>query len=161
VEFGAPAGKAVWKVADVQLPMLLGLALNAFSDENIPLMAENLKKAVERKNEGDDVSYVPVFTDDWIYMVQPWISNPYQIMDYSDLAYRVLQNTNFPSWLYAVDQALHHLGTGLNGYTTDKGFGGTTGMNSFNHYTFGAIGQWMMAYSLAFNVTSQASRNSF
>src|SRR5665647_1958024 len=27
-------------------------------------------------------------------------------------------------------------------------FGGNNGMNSFNHYSFGAVGQWMMAYSL-------------
>src|SRR4029079_14933486 len=28
------------------------------------------------------------------------------------------------------------------------GFGGNNSMNSFNHYSFGAVGRWMMAYSL-------------
>jgi alpha-L-rhamnosidase len=36
----------------------------------------------------------------------------------------------------------------LNGYTVENGFGGNNSMNSFNHYSFGAVGQWMMAYSL-------------
>lgn len=30
----------------------------------------------------------------------------------------------------------------------ENGFGGNNSMNSFNHYSFGAVGQWMMAYSL-------------
>ena len=41
-----------------------------------------------------------------------------------------------------------HIWERLNGYTVENGFGGNNSMNSFNHYSFGAVGQWMMAYSL-------------
>ncbi len=77
-----------------------------------------------------------------------WISKSLSDYGYSDLAYKLLQNNQFPSWLYAVDQGATTIWERLNGYTTDKGFGGNNSMNSFNHYSFGAIGQWMMAYSL-------------
>ena len=32
----------------------------------------------------------------------------------------------------------------LNSYTQTDGFGGNNSMNSFNHYSFGAVGQWLM-----------------
>ncbi|KPK79751.1 MAG: hypothetical protein AMS27_17715, partial [Bacteroides sp. SM23_62_1] len=67
---------------------------------------------------------------------------------YSDLAYRLLQNDQYPSWLYPVDQGATTIWERLNGYTVEDGFSGNNSMNSFNHYSFGAVGQWMMAYSL-------------
>ena len=36
----------------------------------------------------------------------------------------------------------------LNSYTHTDGFGGNNRMNSFNHYSFGAVGAWMYNYSL-------------
>jgi alpha-L-rhamnosidase len=36
----------------------------------------------------------------------------------------------------------------LNSYTHTEGFGGNNWMNSFNHYSFGAIAAWMYNYSL-------------
>lgn len=36
----------------------------------------------------------------------------------------------------------------LNSYTHVDGFGENNRMNSFNHYSFGAVGAWMYAYSL-------------
>jgi alpha-L-rhamnosidase len=60
----------------------------------------------------------------------------------------MLHNTSYPSWLYAVDQGATTIWERLNGYTIEKGFGGNNSMNSFNHYSFGAVGQWMIAHSL-------------
>ena len=66
----------------------------------------------------------------------------------SELAYRLLHNNQYPSWLYAIDQGATSIWERLNGYTVENGFGGNNSMNSFNHYSFGAVGQWMMAHSL-------------
>lgn len=63
-------------------------------------------------------------------------------------AYRLLQNDRYPSWLYAVDQGATTIWERLNGYTVEKGFGGNNSMNSFNHHSFGAVGQWLIAHSL-------------
>jgi alpha-L-rhamnosidase len=36
----------------------------------------------------------------------------------------------------------------LNSYTVENGFGGNNSMNSFNHYSFGAVAAWMYNFSL-------------
>jgi alpha-L-rhamnosidase len=146
--FGSAGVKQEWKVADIQTAYAVGLALNAFSDENIPFMVKNLKAAVERKNTGDDDVLRPEYSLMTGFIGTAWISKSLSDYGYSDLAYKLLQNNQFPSWLYAIDQGATTIWERLNGYTTDKGFGGNNSMNSFNHYSFGAIGQWMMAYSL-------------
>ncbi|MDB5279940.1 MAG: Bacterial alpha-L-rhamnosidase [Ferruginibacter sp.] len=146
--FGSAGQKQKWKVADVQTAYAVGLALNAFNEDNTPFMVKNLKEAVERKNIGDDGIERPNYSLMTGFIGTAWISKALSDCGSSDLAYKLLQNNRFPSWLYAVDQGATSIWERLNGYTTDKGFGGNNSMNSFNHYSFGAIGQWMMAYSL-------------
>lgn len=58
------------------------------------------------------------------------------------LAYDLLLNHSFPGWLYAVDQGATTIWERWNSYTKDKGFG-PVGMNSFNHYAYGAVLAWM------------------
>jgi len=63
-------------------------------------------------------------------------------MGRSDLAYRILQNTTYPSWGYSIDQGATTIWERWNSYSKDKGFGDVS-MNSFNHYSLGAVGEWM------------------
>jgi alpha-L-rhamnosidase len=63
-------------------------------------------------------------------------------MGRSDLAYRILQNTTYPSWGYSIDQGATTIWERWNSYSKDKGFGEVS-MNSFNHYSLGAVGEWM------------------
>ncbi len=76
-----------------------------------------------------------------------WISKALSDNGHSEIAYRLLQQTSYPSWLYPVEQGATSIWERLNSYTVENGFGGNNSMNSFNHYSFGAVGQWMMAYS--------------
>lgn len=59
-----------------------------------------------------------------------------------DLAYNLLFQETYPSWFYPINQGATTMWERWNSYTRDKGFG-DAGMNSFNHYAYGAIGQWM------------------
>ncbi len=59
-----------------------------------------------------------------------------------DLAYRLLLNETYPSWLYPIHQGATTMWERWNAYTHKDGFG-NPGMNSFNHYAYGAVGQWM------------------
>lgn len=77
-----------------------------------------------------------------------WISKALSDNGYSDIAYHLLQQTSYPSWLYSVDQGATTIWERLNSYTHVDGFGGNNRMNSFNHYSFGAVGSWMYNYSL-------------
>jgi alpha-L-rhamnosidase len=62
---------------------------------------------------------------------------------YHDVAYRLLQQEHYPSWLYPVINGATTIWERLNSYTIENGFGGNNAMNSFNHYSFGAVTAWM------------------
>ncbi len=59
-----------------------------------------------------------------------------------DVAYALLNQRTFPSWLYPITQGATTMWERWDAWTHDKGFN-DTGMNSFNHYAYGAIGDWM------------------
>ena len=62
----------------------------------------------------------------------------------SDVAYELLMQQEFPSWLYEVNQGATTIWERWDSWTKDKGFQSTS-MNSFNHYSFGSVGHWLMA----------------
>jgi alpha-L-rhamnosidase len=63
----------------------------------------------------------------------------------TDYAYDLLLQRNCPSWLYSVDQGATTIWERWNSYTRESGFGPAS-MNSFNHYAYGAVGEWMYRY---------------
>ena len=78
------------------------------------------------------------------FITTSWISRVLTDNGRADIAYRMLQNEQYPSWLYPVTQGATTIWERLNSYTHEDGFGGNNAMNSFNHYSFGAVGQWLM-----------------
>jgi alpha-L-rhamnosidase len=61
---------------------------------------------------------------------------------YEDKAYELLETNEFPSWGYSIEQGATSIWERWDGFVKGRGFQGA-GMNSFNHYAFGAIGEWM------------------
>ena len=59
-----------------------------------------------------------------------------------DVAYKLLHQKAWPSWLYAVTQGATTIWERWDGWTKENGFQ-DKGMNSFNHYAYGAIGCWL------------------
>ena len=59
-----------------------------------------------------------------------------------DVAYRLLLQETYPSWLFPVKNGATTLWERWDGWTPDKGFQ-TIAMNSFNHYSFGAVGEYL------------------
>jgi alpha-L-rhamnosidase len=67
----------------------------------------------------------------------------------NDLAADLFQSRKFPSWGYEVAQGATTVWERWNSYTREYGFGGKDGsqnasMNSFDHYSFGAVGEWVL-----------------
>lgn len=58
-----------------------------------------------------------------------------------DLAYDLLLQTTYPGWLYSVTQGATTMWERWNSWTETDGFGDPE-MNSFNHYAYGAVGDW-------------------
>ena len=59
-----------------------------------------------------------------------------------DLAYRLLLNDTFPSWGYSIKHGATTIWERWDGWTAHEGFQ-DPGMNSFNHYSLGSVGEWM------------------
>ncbi|MEV8592608.1 family 78 glycoside hydrolase catalytic domain [Streptomyces sp. NPDC052012] len=60
----------------------------------------------------------------------------------ADLAYQLLHQNAMPSWLYSVDNGATTIWERWNSYSKEDGFGPVE-MNSFNHYSYGAVMEWM------------------
>ena len=59
-----------------------------------------------------------------------------------DMAYELLFQRKNPSWLYSVDNGATTIWERWNSYTLESGMG-PAGMNSFNHYAYGAVCAWI------------------
>ncbi len=60
----------------------------------------------------------------------------------TDLMYSILFKDTYPGWFYSINQGATTMWERWNSYSHENGFGDES-MNSFNHYAYGAIGQWM------------------
>ena len=63
----------------------------------------------------------------------------------NDEAYTLLLQRNDPSWLYSIDQGATTIWERWNSYTIASGYGPVS-MNSFNHYAYGIISEWMFRH---------------
>ncbi|GAA5059876.1 alpha-L-rhamnosidase [Thermocatellispora tengchongensis] len=60
----------------------------------------------------------------------------------ADLAYALLHQEGFPGWLFSVKQGATTIWERWDGWTPERGFQ-SPNMNSFNHYSLGAVGEWL------------------
>jgi alpha-L-rhamnosidase len=67
-----------------------------------------------------------------------------------ELGWRLLTNRCFPSWGYMIDNGATTIWERWDGYVKGQGFQ-DPGMNSFNHWALGAIGEWMYRHVLGIN----------
>ncbi len=74
---------------------------------------------------------------------------------YLDLAYALLEQETYPSWLYPVTQGATTIWERWDGLKPDGSFQAVT-MNSFNHYAYGAIGEWLYRVVAGLEVDPQA-----
>ena len=105
---------------------------------------ERLVASIKRENTTDKGVRCPPYSLMTGFITTAWISRVLSDNGRSDVAYRLLQQEDYPSWLYPVTQGATTIWERLNSYTHTAGFGGNNSMNSFNHYSFGAVGQWLI-----------------
>jgi alpha-L-rhamnosidase len=72
----------------------------------------------------------------------PYLCHVLSRFGYLDVAYALLNRKEYPSWLYPVTQGATTIWERWDGQKPDGTFQ-DVGMNSFNHYAYGAIGEWM------------------
>jgi len=76
------------------------------------------------------------------FLGTPYLCHVLTRFGYADKAYELLLRKQYPSWLYPVTMGATTIWERWDGQKPDSTFQ-TPGMNSFNHYAYGAIGDWM------------------
>jgi alpha-L-rhamnosidase len=71
----------------------------------------------------------------------------------TDLAYRLIKETEYPSWGYTIENGATTIWERWNGYTKENGFE-TPSMNSFNHYSLGSCVEWLYSYVLGIKLSA-------
>jgi alpha-L-rhamnosidase len=74
----------------------------------------------------------------------PYLLHVLEAQGRLDVAYRLLEQESFPSWLFPVKNGATTIWERWDGWTPEKGFQ-DKGMNSFNHYGYGCVGDWMVS----------------
>jgi alpha-L-rhamnosidase len=127
-EFVTPNGRLV---ANTQTAYTLALAFGMLDKETATKSAAYLA--------GDVEEFGHITTG---FLGTPLISLTLTDIGRNDLAYLLLRRTRYPSWLYPVTMGATTIWERWDGQKPDSTFQ-DKGMNSFNHYAYGAIGKWM------------------
>jgi alpha-L-rhamnosidase len=85
----------------------------------------------------------------------PYILHVLEDVGRLDIAYRLLEQEEFPSWLFNVKLGATTMWERWDGWTPQRGFQ-DKGMNSFNHYAYGAVGDWMVSTVAGLQYDEQA-----
>jgi alpha-L-rhamnosidase len=76
------------------------------------------------------------------FLGTPWLLPALSSIGRSDLAYTMILKKDYPSWGYEIDHGATTMWERWNSINPDGSFGDEA-MNSFNHYAYGAVGDWM------------------
>ena len=131
-------GGVTTTVNDTEAAYATPLRYGIFNEDNEPKAVKNYVEAVKKAGYtitsgfSGTPNLVPVLTK----------------YGYIDEAYRLFEQTEYASWLYPVTQGATSVWERWNSYTVEGGFNGNNSMNSFNHFSLGAISEWMMSYQL-------------
>lgn len=117
---------------DTQTGYLLALGFDMLPKEKRPYALARLVKDIEGRGFHLSTGFVGT------PLLVPVLSR----FGRTDVAYKLLLQQTYPAWLYPILQGATTMWERWNSFTLDKGFG-DAGMNSFNHYAYGAVGEWM------------------
>lgn len=105
-------------------------------------------------------SLVKMIQDNGTHLSTGFVGTPYLLHVLSDngygkLAYSLLLQESFPSWLFSVKMGATTIWEHWDGLRED-GTMWSTDMNSFNHYAYGAVGDWMFSVAAGINPVEEA-----
>ncbi len=119
---------------DTQCAYALALSFDLLDGERRERAAQRLVADIEAR--GDHFSTGFVGTKDLLLALNE--------IGRADVAYRLVLGRTYPSWLFEIENGATSIWERWDGWTPEKGFQ-DPGMNSFAHYAFGAVGEWMFA----------------
>jgi alpha-L-rhamnosidase len=114
---------------------LVALRFDLLPEAMRPLAASHLVADIRAKNDHLSTGFIGVG------YICPTLTDT----GYNDVAYKLLLNDTFPSWGYSIKQGATTIWERWDGWTEEKGFQ-DVGMNSFNHYSLGSVGEWLYGH---------------
>jgi len=114
------------------LALMFNLVPDDLREKSTAFLVENIKSRRNRLSTG--------------FLGTPYLCHVLSANGYPDVAYDLLVQEAYPSWLYPVKMGATTIWERWDGQKTDSTFQ-SVGMNSFNHYAYGAIGDWMYRVS--------------
>ncbi|KJF43403.1 alpha-L-rhamnosidase [Draconibacterium sediminis] len=127
-EFVTPNGRLV---SHTQTAYVIALTFGILPDSMVDDAADYLAKDVEK--------FRHLTTG---FLGTPILCPTLSAIGRDDLAFMLLNRKDYPSWLYPVTQGATTIWERWDGQKPDGSFQ-DVGMNSFNHYAYGAIGEWL------------------
>ncbi|MCB0228618.1 MAG: alpha-L-rhamnosidase, partial [Anaerolineae bacterium] len=125
-EFVTPAGRVG---PNTQTAYVLALQFDLLPEQLRPLAAKRLAEEIRLGDYHVTTGFVGT----------PYVCHVLSRFGYADVAYRLLTQEGYPSWLYPVKQGATTIWERWDGIKPDGSFRNAS-MNSFNHYAYGAIG---------------------
>ena len=86
------------------------------------------------------------------FLGTPYLLEVLSDTGHSDLAYRLLLNKEYPSWGYLIDHGATTTWERWNGDTMRA----DPSMNSYNHYAYGAVAEWMYRYAAGVDTMTES-----
>lgn len=139
-EGGQPDGQKIMAHTSYAVPLALGVV----DDSNLDGLKNRLVGLVRSTSVGDVGREYPPYSLMTGFIGTPWILYALSDNGYASEAYSILLNRHYPSWLYPVTLGATSVWERLNSMTAEDGFGRNNGMNSFNHYAFGCVYDWLI-----------------
>ena len=118
--------------SNTQTGYVLALHFDLLPEEMRPLAANRLATLVRGNHNRLTTGFVGT----------PYLCHVLSRFGYLDVAYELLNQEAYPSWLYPVKKGATTIWERWDGIKPDGSFQ-TADMNSFNHYAYGAIGEWL------------------
>lgn len=80
---------------------------------------------------------------------------------YDDISYKIFQQTEYPSWGYSIENGSTSIWERWNSYTKDDAANSDINakMNSFSHYAFGSVTEWMFQHAVGIDTEDPGYRN--
>ena len=107
---------------------------------NFDMLPENLRAQAAERLAQNVASYDNHLTTG--FAGTSYLCHVLSRFGYTDVAYKLLLQETYPSWLYPVKRGATTIWERWDGIKPDSSFE-TPGMNSYNHYAYGAIGDWL------------------
>jgi alpha-L-rhamnosidase len=117
---------------NTQTAYVLALHFDLLPESMRPLAVERLAEEVRRAGYHLTTGFVGT----------PYLCHVLSRYGHTDVAYELLNQESYPSWLYPVKKGATTIWERWDGIKPDGSFQDAI-MNSFNHYAYGAIGEWL------------------